>query len=406
MAQAGLNRKLNEVKERLGDVNFLDFGDVDIVTAHQLLGGEVRDQVHKILRNKLGKCSREQLREQIRIVRKCRSALVEKSGSPEIHHHIRIALHTYADCLSAWSKGAELDVILRDEIQKWSVDEEPISENDLALLLQNDETGCQTGVYREEDGSVLLWHTEEDAETTPGSRFDKLRVAIFGVPEGDRRVKISAFIYPDLLPGPAFGWRSNGSVQAVDTLHVEPGDQEPAVLANVAAWITLFLEKQVEPAEVIAVLAPFLDGYAITTVRQQDGAVRASRVEFGGGEQVVSILDEQPGSFLFQVNMFSQKAAAHMARYERLKPETREKLTQRIVRTESFLTNLPASRPDAWQALFKLMASTDGADFAYANEDVKAHLLCEVTADGMKVQVGAGPVVEGEDGSTNVSRNS
>jgi hypothetical protein len=54
---------------------------------------------------------------------------------------------------------------------------EPLGQIDLAMFLQNDCTGCQTGMYRAQDGSVVLWHTEEDVEDEPGSGFDLLRIA-------------------------------------------------------------------------------------------------------------------------------------------------------------------------------------------------------------------------------------
>ncbi|MCZ6678911.1 MAG: hypothetical protein O7E52_16890 [Candidatus Poribacteria bacterium] len=269
------------------------------------------------------------------------------------------------------------------------VDNEPISTGDLALLLQNDNSGCQTGVYREADGSVILWHTEEDFDKD-GSRFDKLRIASFQVGAPDRIEKINAFVYPDLLPGPAYAWRSDNFVQAVDALFLKPNTHDGSMLANVASWITLRLGKAVEPKEVIETLGPFVDGYALTIVQGNDERVLASKIEFAGDQMLTSSLDNSTGSFLFQVNVFSKKGTSIAATYEKIDRKTRRRFEERIARTERAIAKVQRSN-NARFCLFKLLSSRLGGDDAYANKHVKSYFLNTVSHKGMEIWIDAGP---------------
>ncbi len=62
----------------------------------------------------------------------------------------------------------------------------PLAPYELALVLQHDNVGCQTGMYRYASGGVQLWHTEEDVDRKSGSRFDQLRVARFQIGNGSQ----------------------------------------------------------------------------------------------------------------------------------------------------------------------------------------------------------------------------
>jgi hypothetical protein len=267
---------------------------------------------------------------------------------------------------------------------------QPVSAVELALFLQNDNVGCQTGVYRDKAGAVILWHTEEDVEVEPGSRFDKLRLATFQIGEDDS--EINAFIYPDLLPGPAYGWRNDGFLQAVDSLPLKPA-AGAYVLANIAAWITLRLGKALDPEAVIAALGPFFDGYALTTVRLKDEQIQATKIEFAGDRRLVAILDPYPGSYLFQVNIFSEAKAAVALAYEDTDRESRSGLEQRLTRTTRALKSLHLAE-NAPACLSRLLASRLGGDYAYANEDVKSYFLGKLSHSGMEIQFGPGPALK------------
>jgi hypothetical protein len=235
---------------------------------------------------------------------------------------------------------------------------------------------------------VLLWHTEEDVHEA-GSRFDKLRVATFRV---DEQHQMSAFIYPDLLPGPAYCWRSDHFIQAVDSLPLRPAPGA-FMLANIATWVTLRLGQAVRPEVVIAALAPFVDGYALTVVQEKEGEISASKIEFAGDQFLVSPLGHEPGSFLFQVNLCSNKEAALAAAYDAVEADHRQTLESRITRTARAIGKFKP-RGQASLHFFRLLASRLGGDYAYANEDVKSYFIGRISRSGLEIQLEAGPALK------------
>lgn len=382
--------QLRASKERLGPIDFLDFREWDLVTAHRKLGEVVKEQAQTILLRKLDRLDKAEFVERIRLARQGRGALVEKLHAPYIDPGIRRALGEYMDCLSVWTAGAELGKIHHKLLSGPGVDGLPVLAGDLALFLQNDNLGCQTGVYRENGGAVILWHTEEDVQEA-GSRFDKPRIATFRTADGRQ---MSAFIYPDLLPGPAYCWRSDGFIQAVDSLPLKPAP-EAYVLANIATWVTLRLGKAIAPEAVIEALGPFVDGYALTVVQEKGGKVLADKIEFAGDQYLLSPLENEPGCFLFQVNIFSDKEADVAAAYEDIHPNHRQKLEGRVTRTSRVLRRLTPSN-NTTIAFFRLMASRLGNDYGYANEDVKSYFMGRISPTGMELHIGAGPALKGD----------
>jgi hypothetical protein len=236
--------------------------------------------------------------------RSCAETLTDKLADQRLDSRLHGALQEYVDCLAAWADGVGLDEFKHPELTFHRL----LCPIDLAFFLQHDSTGCQTGVYRQGDGSVILWHTEEDVEVEHGSGFDQLRLAAFNVGDDQHPIILYAFIYPDLLPGPAFGWRSDGYVQAVDTLHTRMfPDQQSGILANIATWLTLRLGPDYDPGMVIENMAPYYDSYALNAAFVQGGKVLAEKFEFAADQIFSEVLDELPGSYLFQVNIFSHK---------------------------------------------------------------------------------------------------
>lgn len=389
-------KQLHACKQRLGEIVFLEFETPDLIVAHQKLGEEVKLQAQKILRGKLDKLNSEQFVEKVKLVRQCEIAIKKKLLSTTIDDRIRCALDEYLNCLLAWSHGAQLSSLQHQLLNGLVVDEKPISALDLALLLQNDNTGCQTGVYKEQDGSVILWHTEEDVKEEAGDdRFDKLRIVTFRIERKEGIEEISAFVYPDLLPGPAYGWRSDNFVQVVDALHLKSQPQNGNMLANIATWITLRLGKEVEPQEVIEALGPFLDGYAIIVVKEKSGQIFGNKIEFAGDQKLITFLADNPGSFLFQVNVFSEKEGATATVYEDINPEVRKFYEGRIYRTERAVNKVKKAT-SAHHCLFKLLSSRAGGDYAYANEDVKSYFVGKVSSYGMELWLGEGPALSGD----------
>jgi hypothetical protein len=260
------------------------------------------------------------------------------------------------------------------------------------MVLQNESNGCQTGVFREDESTVFLWHTEED-RTYPGfGRFDKLRLASFRVVEGGRSRVITAFIYPDLLPGPAFGWSESAYAQAVDAFYLRPPDGRPGMPANAATWVRLYVGGRSTTADVAKALGPFYDGYALSSIWRTETSLQGDTTEFIANTVVSAPLPEAPGSTAFKVNYLSEAASLAVSDLEDLHPDRRDVLERRVSRTERAIKAV-AQTDDRVAGFSRLLSSRVGGDFAYANEAVKAHFLCRMTREGASIWVGPGPAV-------------
>jgi hypothetical protein len=289
----GLYQPREEIKERreiLGQVKHEKIKSPDMPEAHKKLGEMVGEQVRSTIKRKLEPLSKEEFANQIRFTRLCRKLTEEKLNDPTIDEKIKKGLKEYFDSLKAWSEGARLSLIERIG----PVDQQPVSGEELAIWLQNDNLGCQTGMLREKDGSVIVWHTEEEGDL---ERIGSLKVVSFEI-NGEER---HAFLYPDLLPGSAFGWQK-GFFQAVDFLYLKEPEKAGA-LANIAAWLTWRLGNQIEPERVIKALAPYADGYVLNIVRIRNSQVEAKKIEFVHDQIAKTVLGSEEGDYSFQVNL-------------------------------------------------------------------------------------------------------
>lgn len=384
--------ELEATQRSLGPIQHLDLTSRDMVDAYHDLGAEVGRQVEVILESKIASLDRAQLAQEVRHARQSQSAIFRRLGSRRIHGRVRWALREYLRCLSAWADGAQLGAFSGRALRDFRVDGLPVSGDDLAFLLQNESTGCQTGVFREDDHSVILWHTEEDRTTLSHNRFDKLRLASFKGTENGRSRVITAFVYPDLLPGSAFGWSDNSYVQAVDAFYLRPSGDPPGVPANAVAWICLLLAGEIPSAEIAEALAPFYGGYAITSVSRTESSLCTGTTEFVASTVVSTPLPDAPGSARLQVNLLSDQASRAASENEDIHPDLRRAQERRIARTRRAL-GVIARSPDRLAGFSSLLASRVGGGFAYCNKDVKAHFLCRMTMDGASMWVGAGPAV-------------
>ncbi len=391
MVETQSSLPLSAVKLGLGQPDYLDYRALSAVDAHRRLGEEVRAQVHHILARKFRELAPEALAGQVCLARYCRGALhrkMEQAGD-EIR---RAALEEYLACLAAWTQGAALADFDAQGLREMRVQGLPLSGDDLAYLLQNDDAGCQTGLWRAADGTVFFWHTEEDREPL-GARFDRLRLMAFSVTDQEGRpIPVVAFIYPDLLPGPAFAWRSDNYVQAVDSIGLKPKAPASGILANIATWVTLRLGQSADLDETIRYLRPFADGYALNAAYADGRSAWGRKVEFAGEHAHSYRLGEAPGSLLYQVNMFSDPTASMARLHEALEPGKRRRLEERLSRAEAWLQALPPEA-DAWAAVFGFLCSQEGGDYACANGDVKAYLIAQCAPGRLQVSVGAGPAL-------------
>jgi hypothetical protein len=382
--------ELKAVKARLGGLVRLDFSAYDLPTAHRLLGGHARQQVQKILHQKLDTWEEARVQKLLAQSQSCIALLGEKAADNHLDDRLRAGIGEYLDCLAAWGDGAGLRGFRHPTLAAF----QPLGQVDLAMFLQNDCTGCQTGMFRARDGSVVLWHTEEDVEELPGSGFDSLRIAEFNVGDIDHPVVMHAFIYPDLLPGPAFGWRSDGYAQAVDKLHIRDFlDLKAGVLTNVVTWLTLRLGPAMDGREIIESLQPYYDGYALNTVHLQEGSVQANKYEFAADRIICCHLDEQPDNYLFQVNIFSDRAHPCVGELEDLRPDWRGLYEQRVERTVRRIKNKDGNPSGEMRFFFDMITSQAGDSWAYANTDVKAYFIHRQSVQGAETWLGDGPAL-------------
>ncbi len=384
--------ELESIQRSLGPIQHLDLTSRDIVDAYHELGGQVGHQVEVILEAKIGSLDHAQLTQEVRHARQSRSAILRRSNSRRTRGRVRWALREYLRCLSAWADGAQLHAFGARALPDIRVDGFAVSADDLALLLQNESTGCQTGIFRDEDQSAILWHTEEDRTTLSHNRFDKLRLASFKATENGKSRVITAFVYPDLLPGSAFGWADESYVQAVDAFYLRPQGNPAGVPANAVAWVCLLLAGGISSAEIAKALAPFYGGYAITSATRTASSLRAQTTEFVARTVVSTPLPDVPGSARLHVNLISGQASRAASENEDIHPELKRAQERRIARTRRALEAIARS-PDRLAGFSRLLASRVGGGYAYCNKDVKAHFLCRMTMAGASMWVGAGPAI-------------
>ena len=390
-----MNNPWQELKSRLGPIQFLDLTRYDLAHAHRELGKQVSEQVWRILDRRFADAKPRRLATRVKQARDCWSNLQARTKRPGMPELLRIAIGDYLGCLDAWAEGLDLAHYTHPALKAVGAGSSPLESIELAFTLQHDNVGCQTGLYRYASGDIQLWHTEEDADGKFGSRFDQLRVASFQADAGQPGERFHAFIYPDLMPGPAFGWRNDGYIQAVDSLLMHnPPEDGNGIMANIVCWLALRLGMSVNTADMLELLHPFLDGYALNLIWPRSHSVDSVRYEFAGDRVLRSYLPQEPGSFLFQVNTFSNRTDASLQAMETLPERTRRVMSGRMRRTVQALDhrgvmaangNLQPSR------FFRLVTSRTGREWAYANKDVKAYFLCQVKPNEMEIWLGAGP---------------
>jgi len=391
--------ELHAARERFNGFRFLDYRAFSLVDAHRQLGMHVRAQVHKILARRPTELGGAGVHTLLWQARDCQATLARRADDPALPPPLRRAVEEYLACLQSWAEGAALD-----EFQHPLLEGVPALER--ALLLQHDEGGCQTGFYRQADGSAILWHTEEDVEDVPGGHFDALRLARFQVDDGQGAVEIHAFIYPDLLPGSAFAWRSDGYTQAVDSLHTRPF-QSPigGLLANCACWLSLRLGTAVDLGELLSALQPFYTGYAINALFRKDGRVEAHQYEFAGSYLTHQELSDQPGSYLFQANIFSDPRGAAARAMECVTIEKWRNYRRRLYRTRRFLKEKQKGHSPSGDSLdgdmaflYKMIQSRLGGEWAYTNPNMKAQFLQRLSAEDSETWLGSGPALPRREG--------
>ncbi len=396
-------------KERLGPIEEVALEGGSFPEVHRKLGDEVREKARDIFVRKLGgkdetgeerfPKNKEKFLEELEFVRECLLLTIQKSEDPLVSPEIRGALVEYLESLREWSNAVDLANVDHSYLEGLEKDELNVL---LGLYLQNDNVGCQSGMLRCEDKSIVVWHTEEDMEGKPGERFDKLRLAKMSIAGEQEKY---AFIYPDILPGAAFCF-GNDFFYSVDFQHVKTASK-PGLLANTATWVVFRLGGEVDPAQVFRELGPFIDGYVFNSLRivSSEGnqkTIEAKKVEFAGDKVIEHQLGEVEGSTTFAVNVF-EPGTEISEQLEVISDEGKDWYQERLNRAKRALELIPAitGREVTPQDIFRMLSfrpgGTHGEDGkAFANVDVKAHAAVRFTNLGTQILIGSGPGIKGE----------
>ncbi len=346
----------------------------DLSFAHFQLGQQLAPIIQRMARKRLRATKQETFVSQILTTRRTLQYLTDRSQDTLLHPIVRRTIHEYLIALSNWARGADLDNRLE---KRRTPNNQLITGVELAMWLQDDNTGCQTGLVRRKDTSVLFWHTEED---TIGY-FDKPRLACFELREGCWYT----FLYPYLLPGPAFGWHNN-YFQAIDSLSVQRDTSYRATYSSVASWIAWRLAGQVPTEEIIRAVLPTHDACAINTVMLQENKVTAHNHVYGAYSLITRALPTAAGQHLFQTNLM-QDTKGSLAKLEDVKASERTKYCQRAERTAAALADANDPRDIEPTEVLQMLASKEGGSYAYANKDVKAHCVGVMSRSGLELYV-------------------
>ncbi|AUX47342.1 uncharacterized protein SOCE26_088610 [Sorangium cellulosum] len=367
------------LRRRLGPIEVLALEAPSMVEAHRALGALLKKPALSAIKQRIARVAPAPLERQLSSIRDGRVFLERRAARATTPAAVRAGLIEYLECLTAWGQAIGLDRCARPLVAGG----QPVSADELALWAQDDNTGCQTGMLRREDGSVLLWHTEED---TIGY-FDRPRIASFAIVGG---APLFAFLYPYLIPGPAFGFSAR-QVHAVDSLHVQRANTPAGALTSAASWLVWRLDGAVDTRAITRALSPFVDGCAINVARASGRDVAAENVEIGGRRALRRRLHARVGSLVFQANAVSRPQSL-LATEEALRARERGPYERRTERTLQAIARLRADRSDPGpQDVLKLMSSRQGGSYAYANRDVMAHCVAHIGATGIALYAQSGP---------------
>jgi hypothetical protein len=365
-------------RRRLGLLRSSTIEAPSLVEAHRVLGARMKAPARAAICARLSATRPADLESRLRAARASRAFMEARAADARVAVELRRAIGEYLACLDAWSHAVGAGAWLSPPLV---LDGLRVTAEDLALWAQDDNTGCQTGMLRQADGSALLWHTEEDRL----GLLDHPRLATFLV----GRETLSAFLYPYLLPGPAFGFRAD-QIHAVDSLVLKRGLAPRGAFTCVASWLVWRLGSAVPAREILRALTPYLDGCAINVVRPSGSGVQVETHEIGGRHVQSRVLGPGAGAFSVQANAVL-RTTSRLTRHERFSSRGRAPYEGRVARAREALGRLLATPGEpAPEDILRLLASRRGGRYAFANLTVKAHCVARVTADGFEIYVRSG----------------
>src|SRR5690349_15972591 len=130
---------IKSIKRKLGNVQILDYRGLDIIDAHEKLGEAVGVQITRILENKIKDLGPDGLNRELRFAQQIIENLEEKSTSSDVHVLMQDAIRSYLSCIHSWAHGAALEMYIANK--GW---QREVSPEQLAIMLQNENSGCQT----------------------------------------------------------------------------------------------------------------------------------------------------------------------------------------------------------------------------------------------------------------------
>lgn len=372
---------IGKLKRELGPLRVRTIEARDLAQAHARLGKLRSAEINQIVHHKINQISKSKFEKQIRFVRSC-AVYMQRIKRVKAQKIIK----EYFVCLNAWALGAQLDKLCEKLNQK--VDGAAVTHIDIALWLQNDNVGCQTGMIRNKRGGAYVWHMEED---TLGY-ISHTEIIEFRI--GTDR--LWTFVYPYLLPGGAFAWRKN-FFQSIDFLYIKKKLPQGGTLANVGSWACLwFGHINKECVTVLKALFPFYDGYALNTVDIHNKQIRGHVLEYGAEIINEETLGTNMGSYLFHVNCIFGDGLKQFKKYVIASKKTETRMRNRVIRAEHMIRALDLDNISIPQDMVKMLSSRKGGEYAYCNVDVKAYVIGICEPDAWTFYVGVGPAQVGD----------
>ena len=143
-----------------------------------------------------------------------------------------------------------------------------------------------------------------------------------------------------------------------------------------------------------------MDGYAVNMVRRrQEGEpkVDAKRIVFAQDAMSVRELSGQTGDVMAQVNVLAEEENEDLQKLEEIDPNKRPLYERRVERTKRALKLIQhfEKKELNLDALTRIMAFRVGEKgFVYANTDVKAGVVGEISGDTMQMRILSGPAIK------------
>jgi hypothetical protein len=122
-----------EIKTRLGPIQFLDFTGFDLASAHRELRKQVSEQVWQILDRRLAGTNPRHLAVKLKHAREYWGSLRERVKRPGATELLRIAILNYMMCLEAWADGIDLAHFSHPALNTRVTGRNPLAPSELAV---------------------------------------------------------------------------------------------------------------------------------------------------------------------------------------------------------------------------------------------------------------------------------